>query len=314
MSAVGNLSSSLALIKSLNITYLAASVSTALTSMDTAISNYQLGVLNDLSDSASQTILQGLSNHSNYASCATAAFSSDSWIPSVQQNPIYLQCQMSGANATSSQCGGANWAAASGGCSGCMDTTSILNTATYNTRANVLNALNNRYSNAGCSTFNNELANAWNNYYLPKSNGLASVATRAATATTSTNQFISKLTGTLNVTLTNAVNALSSTTDSVTDPKYGLVAGLNCRLIGEDLSTFTDSLCKGSFTVAYFSRLALGCASFGILFSMWCGVCTGVRFYKHGIRKLNSVENAGLSEEEVEDVTNTNFVKPKILE
>lgn len=47
--------------------------------------------------------------------------------------------------------------------------------------------------------------------------------------------------------------------------------------------------------MAYFSRLALGCASFGMLFSIWCGACAGIRFYKQGIRKLNSIENAGLS-------------------
>lgn len=57
----------------------------------------------------------------------------------------------------------------------------------------------------------------------------------------------------------------------------------------------------------------MGLASFGILFSLCCGVCTGVRFYKHGIRKLNGIDNTGLSDGEVQDVTNTNFVKPKIL-
>jgi hypothetical protein len=39
-----------------------------------------------------------------------------------------------------------------------------------------------------------------------------------------------------------------------------------------------------------------------------------VRFYKHEIRKLNSANNEGLSDGEVEDITNTNFVKPKALE
>lgn len=134
---------------------MASAVAAALGTMNSAISSYQLGTLNDLNDSPSQAVLEGLSKHSNYPSCTTAAYATDSWIPSTQQNPVYLQCQVSGPNATGTECGGANWAAASGGCLGCMDTTSILNTVTYSTRTNVLNALNNRYSDAGCSTFNN---------------------------------------------------------------------------------------------------------------------------------------------------------------
>lgn len=58
----------------------------------------------------------------------------------------------------------------------------------------------------------------------------------------------------------------------------------------------------------------MGIASFGILFSLCCGVCTGVRFHKQDIRKLNSAKNDGLSDHDVEDITNTNFVKPKRLE
>jgi hypothetical protein len=76
----------------------------------------------------------------------------------------------------------------------------------------------------------------------------------------------------------------------------------------------TTTFCQSVFTISYFTRLVLGLASFGILFSLCCGVCTGVRFYKHEIRKLNSVNNEGISDNEVEDITNTNFVKPKALE
>ena len=107
---------------------------------------------------------------------------------------------------------------------------------------------------------------------------------------------------------------MNAVAQNVTDPKYGLVAGLNCRLIGEDFTAFTDTFCQSFFVVSYFARLAVGCASFGILFSICFGVCTGVRFYKNAIRKLNCVENTGLEEDEVHDITNTNFVKPKILE
>lgn len=315
VNAVNNLSSSLTQISNFNVTYMASIIQTSLLTTTNAITNYQMGYLDDITDSSSISILSQISNASNYAGCTSPAFTTDSWIPSTQQSPVYLSCLISGGNnATSTQCGGANFAAATGGCSGCMDTTSILNTGTYSTRANVLNALNNRYTAAGCSTFTNELANVWANYYLIKSNAYAPVSSRGSTATTTVTQFTTNITGTLNTTFNNAVTAMDAAASTVTDSKYGLVAGLNCRLIGEDFVTLSDTFCKNVFTVSYFSRLALGCASFGILFAICCGACTGVRFYKDSIRKLNSVDNAGLSEDEVQDVTNTNFVKPKILE
>jgi hypothetical protein len=295
---VQNLSTSLTGISNFNVTAQAATVNSASSTLSTYISNYQNGVTNDITDSSSISILQTLSKASSYSGCTTASFATDSWIPATSQSPTYAACQISGGNnASSSNCTGGNFAAASGGCSGCMGTTSILNTATYSTKASVLTALNNRYSAGGCSTFNNEMANTWANYYLIKSNAFSPISSRASTATTSVTQFSANLTGTLNTTFTNAVNAMTAAADSVTNGKYGLVAGLNCRLIGEDFTTFTNTFCQSFFTVAYFSRLAIGCASFGILFAFFCGPCTGVRFYKHGIRKLNSVENTGLSED-----------------
>lgn len=314
VNALGNLTSSLTTINTFNISKQSSNVLADSSSLTSYIGYYQNGVINDLSDTASTNILVSLSKQANYPGC-TGIFTTDSWIPSYAQSPTYAGCQISGGNnATNTQCGGANFAAGSGGCTGCMDTTSILNTVTYTSKANVLTALNNRYTAGGCSTFNNEMANTWNNYYRIKSNAISAVATRATTATSSINQFSANLTGTLNATLTNAQNTLAAAASSVTDPKYGLIAGLNCRLIGEDLSTFTNTFCQSVFTVSYFNRLTIGCASFGLLFAMCCGVCTGVRFYKHSIRKLNSVENEGLSEDEVQDITNTNFVKPKVLE
>jgi formyltetrahydrofolate synthetase len=127
------------------------------------------------------------------------------------------------------------------------------------------------------------------------------------------NTFVTNITTTLNATFSNAVTSLNAVAQSVTDSKYGLVAGMNCKVIGEDFTTFTTTFCQSLFTVLYFSRLVVGCASFGILFAICCGACTGVRFYKQSIRKLNSIDNTGLSDNEVEDITNMNFVKPKIL-
>ena len=162
VNALNNLSSSLTNINTFNVSQQSSNVLSDLSSMTSYMTYYQNGVITDLNDSSSTSILTYLSKQSNYPGCTTGLFSTDSWIPSYSQSPTYAGCQISGGNnATSTQCGGANFAAGSGGCDGCMDTTSILNTATYATKASVLTALGNRYTAGGCSTFNNELANTW---------------------------------------------------------------------------------------------------------------------------------------------------------
>jgi hypothetical protein len=285
----------------------------AMTQVTSYITNYRDSVILDIDDAPSISIMSSITKASNYASCTATGFTADSWIPSNSQNPVYMACQIAnGAQATGSACAGANFASRGGSCKGCMDITSVLPTTTYANKAAVLTALGNRYS--GCTTFNDDLANLWNNYYLPRTNAYAPINSRASTATTSVQTFTTCLTGKINTTLTNAITALNSAAATVTDPQYGLMAGLNCRLIGEDIQRASNTFCQSIFNISYFSRLVLGLASFGILFAMCCGVCTGVRFYKNSIRKLNSADNTGLSDDQVEDITNTNFVKPKHLE
>lgn len=286
VNAINNLSLSLTKIGSFNTTYQASMILSAMTQVTSQISNYQNGVILDINDSASIGILNQISKASYYSTCTATGFSSDSWTPSNNQNPIYISCQISGGNqASSSSCSGVS--SRGGSCNGCMDTTSTL--SGYSSKSTLLSDLTTRYS--GCSGFNNDLANTWNNYYYIKSQAYAPVSSRASSATSSVNTFTSDLSGTINTTFTNAQSSLNSASASVTDPTYGLVAGLNCRLIGEDIQRATTTFCQSVFTVSYFTRLVLGLASFGILFSLCCGVCTGVRFHKHEIRKLNSANN-----------------------
>lgn len=309
INAINNLSSSLTTMNNFNTTYTAATILSAMNAVTSYISNYQNGVILDINDTSSFNILSGLSKASQYSSCTATGFTSDSWTPSNSQNPSYIACQITNGNqASSSSCSGVS--SRSGSCNGCMDTTSTL--SSYSSKATLLSDLGTRYS--GCTTFNNDLANTWNNYYSIKKSAYAPVSSRASSANTAVNTFTSDITGTLNTTFSNAQSSLSSASDTVVDPQYGLVAGLNCKLIGQDIQMATTTFCQSVFTISYFTRLVLGLASFGILFSMCCGVCTGVRFHKHEIRKLNSANNEGISDHEVEDITNTNFVKPKALE
>jgi hypothetical protein len=285
--AINNLSSSLTAMNSFNTTYQASTILSAMTQVTSAISNYQSGVLLDITDAASISILTALSKPSQYSSCAATGFTSDSWVPSNSENPVYIACQIGSGNLASSLSCGGSVSSRAGSCNGCMDTTSTL--SSYSSQATLLSDLNSRYS--GCTTFNNDLANTWNNYYYIKKTAYAPVSSRASTANTAVNTFSSDLSGTLNTTFTNTQNSLSAASSTVSDPQYGLVAGLNCKLIGEDIQMVTSTFCQSVFTISYFTRLVLGLASFGILFSLCCGVCTGVRFYKHEIRKLNSAKN-----------------------
>jgi hypothetical protein len=287
VNAITNLSNTLTTMNSFNITYKTSMILSAMTQVTSYITDYKTGVILDITDTASITILTDLSKSSSYSSCTATGFTSDSWIPSNNENPVYISCQISSGNqASSSSCSGVV-SSRSGSCYGCMDTTSTLNG--YSSKATLLSDLGTRYP--GCSTFNSDLSNTWNNYYSIKKSAYAPVNSRASTANTNVNTFTTDLTGTLNTTFSNAQSSLSSVSSTVTDPQYGLIAGLNCKLIGEDIQRASTTFCQSLFTISYFTRLVMGLAAFGILFSLCCGVCTGVRFYKHDIRKLNSANN-----------------------
>lgn len=287
VNAINNLSLALTSMNSFNTTYQASVILSAMTEVTSYITDYQTGIILDISDTSSFSVLNSLSMASSYSSCTATGFTSDSWIPSNNENPVYIACQISSGNqASSSSCGG-GISSRAGSCNGCMDTTSTL--SSYSSHATLLSNLGTRYS--GCTTFNNDLANTWTNYYYIKSQAYAPVSSRASTASTNVNTFTSDLTGTINTTFTNAQSSLSAASSTVSDPTYGLVAGLNCKLIGQDIQQASTAFCQSLFTISYFTRLVLGLTSFGILFSLCCGVCTGVRFMKHDIRKLNSANN-----------------------
>lgn len=76
-----------------------------------------------------------------------------------------------------------------------------------------------------------------------------------------------------------------SSISSLTNPKYGLLAGLNCKVFGEDFQALENVICGTFYKNIYLLRLTVGIASYGILFAMCCIVCTGVRHFKHSERK-----------------------------
>lgn len=276
-----NLSSALLNVSSFNGTYISSQINAGMTNLTNTIGYYKYAQISDITDQTSLTLLQNLANSSAYPSCTATGFSSDSWVPSDSQKTAYVNCQISGGNnATSTQCTTTNLNARTGGCTGCMDTASIF--ASYTSAATVQSNLNTRYPS--CTTFTGDLSNVWNNFYYKKITALTPVGTRASTATTSVSTFTANMSNIVNV-FNSLQSSLASTAASVTDPTYGFVAGLNCRLFGSDVVRFQTVFCTSVFNFMFFTRIVIGVASFGLLFMMCCTICTGVRHFKHSIRK-----------------------------
>ena len=156
-------------------------------------------------------------------------------------------------------------------------------------------ALDTRYS-SGCS-FNQKMANVWDTYYIPKNTVLGATTTTAGTgsvlarAYTAKNNIESTSAGGVFAAL-NTMSTLFATIKtnlqslaSLTDPTYGLLAGLNCKIFGDDFTRIQQILCGSMYSNLYTMRLAMGIIAWGVLFMMCCAVCTGVRHFKHSQRK-----------------------------
>jgi hypothetical protein len=142
------------------------------------------------------------------------------------------------------------------------------------------------------------MSNLWTHYYSIKNTALGPTATastgsgvlrRALTAEatirdngTSTGLFFNIYRVT---TLFSNVRTSLNSVSALADPTYGLLAGLNCKLFGEDFSTLYKVTCGSFYKNVYLLRLTIGIACWGILFAMCCIVCTGVRHYKHSERE-----------------------------
>jgi len=105
-----------------------------------------------------------------------------------------------------------------------------------------LNAKYNTGTNTCAQPFADYFGNVWDNYYYVKVNGpvtgsgenFLTIKGRWTTAKTNLQAVIADIPG-LGTNMTTITNSLSSTVDGITNPTFGLVAGLNCLIIGEDI-------------------------------------------------------------------------------
>ena len=120
-----------------------------------------------------------MSSPASFPNCADAGFKSDSWVPSVSQSPVYVKCKIEGgSSATLDQCSSYNLLNRLGGCSGCMDSSSI--TSEYTAKSDVVAAMHQRYKD--CDQFGFSFGNLWQNFYKVKRDKLAPVLARVQNA------------------------------------------------------------------------------------------------------------------------------------
>lgn len=268
-----------------NMTSMINTARTNITDTITAIKN---GVVLDLVDTNSTDTLKNIASMSGYSGCQ----STDSYISSLS-NTSFIPCSISGgASIKPTASGGAcAWAdfyqgigSTSASCKGCIDT-SLMMIDYYSQISGLasgwLTVLNTKYG--GCA-WNNDFGNVWNNYYNIRIPAMNNIASRWATADGSLVTVNTDLTN-INVQITDVKTNLINAFQPILDPKYGLIAGLNCKIIGEDLQLMVSSICVSNFNTLYITRLLMGIAAFGILAAMWCIVCSGVRHFKHSERK-----------------------------
>lgn len=178
--------------------------------------------------------------------------------------------------AGTTQCGAAaDLAAGTNSCLGCLSAHQILNVYSGTLAA----SLASRYSTGDCATFISDLGYAYANYYGRKETNFAPLLTRGGTSAGWIAGYKTTITS-FGTAITNVKTNLESTVNSVVDPTYGIMAGLNCAILGEDIFLVINTVCTHGFKLSFFIRAAFGIAGFGILITMYCASCTGVRHFR----------------------------------
>lgn len=179
----------------------------------------------------------------------------------------------------------------------------------------LVGSLQARYNNVDtdCNNFISDIGNTYLNYYFIKKTNYVPLVTAMGMEDTAITNFKTAIT-TLGTTVAGIKTNLQSTVNTITDPNYGIVAGLNCAIIGEDILLVLNTLCTNGFKLSFFIRLAFGIAGFGVLFSMWCASCTGVRHYRQQQCKSRAtLEVKDITNETLEDIKPVSNNQPNSL-
>lgn len=106
--------------------------------------------------------------------------------------------------------------------------------------------------------------------------------------------------------ITTYSSILQSNFDAITNLTSGTFNGLDCRVIGESVIDFRNSVCVGLLNSTYYSLICLILVSYGALMMGCCVTCAGVRHFKHLQRMQIHVGYKGvpvsISEKKLNDI------------
>jgi hypothetical protein len=305
--AINGLKDAMSKINAFNTTERSNNITSNLGQVTDLLLDFHYGRIIDITDMNALFTLNSIATPSG---CAPVA--NDMYVPSTRGKTTAFPLPASLSSVTgiscslptfvnSTSCTRANFEANPTTCKGCIDFSDIVNSwylttppnSTTTVTGTALKAtLDGRYASgdACVGTWSTTFGNVWDNYYKIKANQYSPILGRWKLITDLTNPAsdISQINNafvSINVTMSSVVNILTTNVDAVTNPKYGMIAGLNCQIIGENLGLVVGSICVSNFNTIYITRLLMGIAAFGILFSMCCIVCSGVRHFKHSERK-----------------------------
>jgi len=234
VSALNSLSDSLTDANSFNSTAYTNDINAATSGVQTEIDDYVSGKTPDITDSSSINILKTASQPSNFNGTCLADLMKDSWVYS-NLNTSFISCKISSGNVVDSgDCAAqANiQAAPTGTCQGCMDSHVIFKDIYLgSSRFVVQSDLVSRYSGCASTNFPAYMGGIWESYYQVKLISLTDIQTRTSSAISALNQVVTDLTS-INTLFNTVITNLNTTASGITDPEFGLVAGLNCVLIG----------------------------------------------------------------------------------
>lgn len=240
----------------------------------------------DITDPASLTVLGSLAVPGTVSTGCNANLAGDSWVPSngqLPQSSHIINCTVSSGNTGTATTCSSGLTSTAGGCSGCMDSSETL-FRYMNTANSIPGDLATRYGSS--CTFNTRLNNVWNNYYKLKTTALG--PTISGTASTSgvyprgktVESDITTLNSTVDPGLTNLfanVNTNLAGINNLLDPTFGVIAGFNCTVLGEDALRIRGTACGNTIDHMYLTRLATGIVSYLLFAALCCIVCFGNR-------------------------------------
>jgi hypothetical protein len=262
-------------------TYDTAGLTNALGNISAAFTDYSEAKRNDIIyQSSTLDIFKSIANRTKYSGCSGTNFDTDSLVPNTDALAVADIPCASGTTAVSCN----SFATCS---TGCLNLYTIFKNYDGAGGSGVLETdLNSRYttlSNDCRTSIKADIKQMYTNWHVPRvstSSGIPWVEARYnSTVKNDINNIVNSMTS-LKPKMGTTFNNLNSTLNTLLDPTYGLIAGINCLLMGEDLVLTKNSLCVSMFNSFFFLFVTIGTASFALLFSMCCIVCTGVRHFK----------------------------------